>query len=375
MIHTPNEQLGLITQSDSSVPRDVVSHQRSTSTRQNQLYQTTLVIAAIAFLIGGLDLINTPNVLSGGADPVALLLLACGGAALFASRLVVRGLIWPAVLVICLSAWGLMLYAAVGVNEVFLPLLAILGIVFALPYVSSNQLRVLMIIAVLAGTAALLLAHDWSSGRSLVPVVQRSLLLGLILYALWGFHRQLSNSLATEYSSNQSLQAIRANLEDEVRSRTADLSVALELAETRATEQARLLEEIGRQREIIRGLSVPVLPVTSEVLVLPLVGDLDGTRLAVLMDEALAAIQRSSARHLVLDITGVPVVDTQVGQGLIQVTQAVQLLGAEVTLVGVRPEVAQTIVSLGLGITRMQTFSDLRAALGTILRKETARQR
>ena len=89
----------------------------------------------------------------------------------------------------------------------------------------------------------------------------------------------------------------------------------------------------------------------------------DDPLLRDLQERALAATQRASARCLLLDITGVPIVDTQVAQGLIGVMQAVRLLGTEVLLVGIRPEVAQTIVGLGLDLRGVRTYSDIQSAL------------
>lgn len=130
--------------------------------------------------------------------------------------------------------------------------------------------------------------------------------------------------------------------------RTAEVQAALCDVEARATEQAHLLAEVEQQRLAIRDMSVPVLPISTKALMMPLVGALDSDRLHLLQQQALQRIEQSSATHLILDITGVTVVDTQVAQGLIEVVQAARLLGAEVVLVGIRPEVAQTMVGLGI---------------------------
>ena len=96
---------------------------------------------------------------------------------------------------------------------------------------------------------------------------------------------------------------------------------------------------------------------------MPLVGALDSTRLRQLQEQCLHALEQRAARTLVLDITGVPIVDTQVAQGLLMTVRAARLLGAEVALVGIRPEVAQSIVGLGLELRDVRTFSDLQSAL------------
>jgi len=106
-----------------------------------------------------------------------------------------------------------------------------------------------------------------------------------------------------------------------------------------------------------------VLPVTSSTLVMPLVGALDTARLRLLQDQALRAIERAPIRTLILDITGVPLVDSQVAQGLLMVVQAARLLGTEVLLVGIRPEVAQAIVGLGMSLPGLRAYNDLQSAL------------
>jgi rsbT co-antagonist protein RsbR len=145
--------------------------------------------------------------------------------------------------------------------------------------------------------------------------------------------------------------------------RTADVQAALKVIRSRADEQARLLAEVERQRTTIRALSIPVIPISASTLVIPLVGALDGERLQMLREQALQALQRTGARYLMLDTTGVPVVDSEVAQGIIAVVQAARLLGAEVVLVGIRPEVAQAIVGLSLNMQGMRAFGDLQSAL------------
>jgi anti-anti-sigma regulatory factor/HAMP domain-containing protein len=162
------------------------------------------------------------------------------------------------------------------------------------------------------------------------------------------------------------LRQLLADLEQRVADRTVALETALDEVQTRAVEQERLLAQNTRQSETIRGLSVPVLPISRHTLVMPLVGELDSARLQLIQEQALKALEHSSARCLVLDITGVPIVDSQVAQGFLSVVQAARLLGAKVMLVGIRPEVAQSIVGLGLDIQGIQTSSDLQTMLGHI---------
>jgi rsbT co-antagonist protein RsbR len=155
-----------------------------------------------------------------------------------------------------------------------------------------------------------------------------------------------------------------------IEQRTDDLVTQYQVAEASRSEAEMIREQLAtqlalveEQQATIHGMSVPVLPIRSSTLVMPLVGTLDSARLVLMQTQALQAIERSGARQLILDITGVPVIDTQVAFGLTQLVQAAQLLGAKVDIVGIRPEVAQTLVGLGVELRAMRTFSNLQMAL------------
>ncbi len=137
-------------------------------------------------------------------------------------------------------------------------------------------------------------------------------------------------------------------------------------AEAARIQLASQLATIEEQRAVIRELSIPVIPIDARTIVLPLIGALDTARLREIQARALRAVERSSANYLVLDITGVPVIDSQVAQGILQVVQATHLLGARVMLVGIRPEVAQAVVGLGLELEGLATYRDLQSALGSM---------
>jgi len=190
-----------------------------------------------------------------------------------------------------------------------------------------------------------------------------TIILGLLGVFLDRLNIALREALAAGYAREQELDRLRVTLEAMVAERTTALQTALAEVRARADAQAQALAELEQQRTIVRDLSVPVIPISATTLVLPLVGALDSARLEHLQVRALEAVERRRARALILDITGVPVVDSLVAQGLLGVVQAARLLGAVVMLVGIRPEVAQTIVELGLPFEMIHTFSDLQAAL------------
>lgn len=178
--------------------------------------------------------------------------------------------------------------------------------------------------------------------------------------------RALADAQQARWQAEQSAVALdRANgaLEQQVAERTTALRAALVEVEVRVERQAALLKQIEQQHSVILELGVPVLPIDAATLVMPLVGALDSARLRQMQERALQAVEQTSARRLLLDITGTPIVDTQVAHGLIGLVSAARLLGTEVVLVGIRPEVAQSIVELGVDLQMIRTFSSLETAL------------
>jgi rsbT co-antagonist protein RsbR len=125
--------------------------------------------------------------------------------------------------------------------------------------------------------------------------------------------------------------------------------------------------ELQRTLELLRQLSTPLVPVMEGILVMPIVGDLDSRRAGQILETLLEGVTRAGADTVILDITGVPLVDTGVANALIQAARAVRLLGAEVLLVGITPEVAQTVVSLGVDLGALVTRSDLRSGIAYAL--------
>jgi anti-anti-sigma regulatory factor len=133
----------------------------------------------------------------------------------------------------------------------------------------------------------------------------------------------------------------------------------------------QLQEEIIRSQEAaLRELSTPLIPIADEVVVMPLVGSLDSRRAQQVIETLLVGVAELRAQVAIVDITGVPVVDTQVANALVQAAQSVRLLGAEVVLTGIRPEVAQTLVGLGTDLQTIITRATLQSGIAFALRKD-----
>jgi anti-anti-sigma factor len=162
-------------------------------------------------------------------------------------------------------------------------------------------------------------------------------------------------SLVAAFGNQLAGAVVRVRQDRERAQQVATLQQAYE-------QQARLLD-------VVRALSTPVIPVHDGVLVLPLVGTIDSTRSAQIMDALLEAVQREGASVVIVDVTGVPMVDSAVANHLLQAIRAASLLGAHCVLVGIAPSVAQTIVQLGIDLSGVATRSNLQAGIAHALQR------
>lgn len=122
-------------------------------------------------------------------------------------------------------------------------------------------------------------------------------------------------------------------------------------------------ELLANQELALAEISSPIVPVYSGILVLPLIGSIDSRRASQIMEALLDAISHHSADVVILDITGVPVIDTGVANYLLQAARAARLLGSTVVLVGIGAEIAQMIVQLGIDLTGMITRANLQGGV------------
>lgn len=120
---------------------------------------------------------------------------------------------------------------------------------------------------------------------------------------------------------------------------------------------------IGEQQAAIRELSTPILQLSEGLLMLPVVGVVDTQRARHLTETLLVAIRKRRARVVVMDITGVPVVDSKVANHLVQACEAARIMGAEVIVTGISPEIAQALVTIGAELHGARTLADLQSGI------------
>jgi rsbT co-antagonist protein RsbR len=142
----------------------------------------------------------------------------------------------------------------------------------------------------------------------------------------------------------------------------------LGLLTTEAFQKSRE-EVITRQQKELLELSTPVVRLWENILALPLIGTLDSARTQVVMQNLLEAIVQTRSDYAIIDITGVPVVDTLVAQHLLKTVAAARLMGADCLISGIRPQIAQTIIHLGVDLSEVTTKATLADAFDVALRR------
>jgi rsbT co-antagonist protein RsbR len=206
--------------------------------------------------------------------------------------------------------------------------------------------------------------RDWSAVRDLLSRVARS-------RAKQGFTP--TETATFIFSLKQPLFAtLRSAIPDDpsaLADLTWDVNVVLDRLGLYATEtyQKGREEVINRQQQELLELSTPVVQLWAGVLALPLIGTLDSARTQVVMETLLQAIVTTGSSIAIIDITGVPIVDTLVAQHLLKTVAAARLMGADCIISGIRPQIAQTIVHLGVDIADVLTKATLADAFAIAL--------
>ncbi len=132
-------------------------------------------------------------------------------------------------------------------------------------------------------------------------------------------------------------------------------------------KQQEMIQRLRDQQQVVLELSTPVIQIWDQVLVLPLIGSVDSARAQQIMENILVKIGETGSRVIIIDITGVPVIDTLVASHLIKTVSAARLLGARTILTGINPEIAQTLVHLGVNLSDIGTKSNLARGIASAL--------
>ncbi|MGQ9547377.1 MAG: STAS domain-containing protein [Roseiflexus sp.] len=242
-------------------------------------------------------------------------------------------------------------------------------IVIASLTLTPGQLWLVTFGVVASYLATLAITHPgfWDSTMVRQQTMNSSVLLVVIGFVSYIGARLVRRTIHEAYQARTLAERVRtelaqanAQLETRVTERTAELSQALAAQKALTEELQRSLAAQQELSQIILELSLPIIPVREGTVVVPLSGTIDSTRAAKLTESVLKTIEQRHIHTVILDITGVPIVDTQVAQALVRTAGAARLMGAETILVGTRPEVAQTLIGLGihLGLRTAATLQE-----------------
>jgi len=197
-------------------------------------------------------------------------------------------------------------------------------------------------------------------------MAERSVLRGMtaeqINIALLMLRDVYGRSLFERYQGNMKRLSEALDIYEPVANKILSI-VALAFIEEREKVVREEREKVVRQQQAIRELSTPVLQLRAGELILPIIGMIDTQRARQITEALLRAIRANRARVVVMDITGVPAVDSKVANHLLQTVQAARLMGAAVIVTGLSAEVAQTLVTIGVDLSSMNTLSDLQSGI------------
>jgi anti-anti-sigma regulatory factor len=180
------------------------------------------------------------------------------------------------------------------------------------------------------------------------------LIVGGLFYTMIFFLVAFLSWLATN-GLKQALKESRQRTNELQEASQRQVQMLAELEE-RTSEQARLLA-------LVEELSTPVIPIFEDTVALPLVGSIDSRRAQQITADLLEGISQRRAKIAIIDITGVPAVDTAVINSLMQAVRAAELMGCQVVLTGIRPEIAHTLVVLGVDLGEVVTLRNLQSGI------------
>ena len=256
---------------------------------------------------------------------------------------------------------------------------------FTIPLIISallNNRKVLIINAVISiAIVALVGILEYSGMLKPIDMIENfwvifvTLTIGIISQALLverfgsSLHMEIYNLLQREDEAQQ----LHNLLEQKVVERNQSLQQALDEIAQREHVLQQALDELQISQTIVAQLNIPVIPVLPRVLIAPLIGEMAADHAQILKNDIFAAIERVNAHTIILDITGVSLIDQVVAETIIQIAKASQLLGTQTILVGLRPEVATALVNLNLQANMVKNYLTLEKAMQPLLQPHVRR--
>jgi rsbT co-antagonist protein RsbR len=230
------------------------------------------------------------------------------------------------------------------------------------------------------GVLGLLTVRGWVVAPREVAVTVGSIVNTAVLYGLMlGFISFLGFTNARSHSRALVQLAEQANSVDAqnkqlvaqsvlVQQQGVDLERQHAELNARTSQLQQALDEVQRTTHTLHSVQNPLVPIADGVLVMPLVGTFDSARTSQFIERLLQGVEQRGAHTVVLDVTGLPTIDSDAAHMLLQSTQAVRLLGTQLVMVGMTPNVAQTIVGLGLDLRAIRIERDLQSAVLSLSR-------
>src|SRR5688572_8960050 len=232
--------------------------------------------------------------------------------------------------------------------------------------VEGQASEFLKLVASASEANADVMSSDWAPVRSFLDDVSRT-------RAMQGFSAQETATFV--FSLKKPLfERIRRATEKDAVALAEETWAATELIDTLGMHTVKAFQKsreeiIIRQQEDMLELSTPVVKLWDGIIALPMIGTLDSARTQIVMESLLRRIVEIGAEIAIIDITGVPTVDTLVAQHLLKTVTAIRLMGADCIISGIRPQIAQTIVHLGVDLQGVTTKSTLADALAIALQR------
>ncbi len=353
---------------------DVDTFQDEHLTHVRALHQIFTWLAVVAVLLTIVELItyvftrSVPLAIIGGISFLFFLLTLWG------RRLIHRGRMSDAVIMLSVAV----LIAALVTSIIFptitvvLVIACVMAVTFTLSFLNQRTVQWILVSGWIIGTFVTIPGRTtlvsplfapppvWST--DLIVVFGTPALLAVTLLTSWQFTKRLSTSLTQARHSNAALrqaqialEAQQAILESQVIERTAALQA--------------MVDQLRASQETIRVLGAPIIPVLPNVLVVPLIGTLDVPRIHDVQEQLLLDVHRQRVRYVILDLTGIMLIDTEVARALLQIAGMIRLLGAAAVLVGIRPEIAQTLVALNIEFDAIRTYASLQEAISVLARQ------